>query len=144
MSSRILGREETFTNRICETKKRPDRLVVAGSFDWADVAELADALDSKSSTRESVWVRPPPSAPSQILHFPSILRGKMSFSVFAVCAFVRFLTFADFSKTMLRKHTKSIQNESSGSPPGIWRGVSDAFRAHCRALAVFLDGRVPP
>ena len=29
----------------------------------ADVAELADALDSKSSTRESVWVRPPPSAP---------------------------------------------------------------------------------
>ena len=30
----------------------------------ADVAELADALDSKSSTRESVWVRPPPSAPS--------------------------------------------------------------------------------
>ena len=31
----------------------------------ADVAELADALDSKSSTRESVWVRPPPSAPSK-------------------------------------------------------------------------------
>ena len=29
----------------------------------ADVAELADALDSKSGTRESVWVRPPPSAP---------------------------------------------------------------------------------
>jgi hypothetical protein len=30
----------------------------------ADVAELADALDSKSSTRKGVWVRPPPSAPS--------------------------------------------------------------------------------
>jgi integrase len=30
----------------------------------ADVAELADAPDSKSGTRESVWVRPPPSAPS--------------------------------------------------------------------------------
>jgi hypothetical protein len=29
----------------------------------ADVAELADALDSKSGTRKSVWVRPPPSAP---------------------------------------------------------------------------------
>src|SRR3989441_7301818 len=29
----------------------------------ADVAELADALDSKSSTRQSVWGRPPPSAP---------------------------------------------------------------------------------
>ena len=29
----------------------------------ADVAELADAPDSKSGTRESVWVRPPPSAP---------------------------------------------------------------------------------
>jgi hypothetical protein len=31
----------------------------------ADVAELADAPDSKSGTRESVWVRPPPSAPSK-------------------------------------------------------------------------------
>jgi hypothetical protein len=30
------------------------------------VAELADALDSKSGTRESVWVRPPPSAPSEM------------------------------------------------------------------------------
>ena len=30
----------------------------------ADVAELADALDSKSSIREDVWVRPPPSAPN--------------------------------------------------------------------------------
>ena len=29
----------------------------------ADVAELADAPDSKSGTRKSVWVRPPPSAP---------------------------------------------------------------------------------
>ena len=31
----------------------------------ADVAELADALDSKSGIRKDVWVRPPPSAPSQ-------------------------------------------------------------------------------
>ena len=30
----------------------------------ADVAELADALDSKSGIRKDVWVRPPPSAPS--------------------------------------------------------------------------------
>jgi hypothetical protein len=30
----------------------------------ADVAELADALDSKSSIFTDVWVRPPPSAPS--------------------------------------------------------------------------------
>ena len=29
----------------------------------ADVAELADALDSKSSVFTDVWVRPPPSAP---------------------------------------------------------------------------------
>ena len=29
----------------------------------AGVAELADAPDSKSGTRESVWVRPPPPAP---------------------------------------------------------------------------------
>src|SRR5213593_931073 len=34
----------------------------------ADVAELADALDSKSGTRKSVWVRPPPSAPSSRTH----------------------------------------------------------------------------
>ena len=33
----------------CETVARP-----------AGVAELADALDSKSSTRKSVWVRTPP------------------------------------------------------------------------------------
>ena len=32
-------------------------------FPRADVAELADALDSKSSIREDVWVRPPPSVP---------------------------------------------------------------------------------
>ena len=31
----------------------------------ADVAELADALDSKSSVFTDVWVRPPPSAPCQ-------------------------------------------------------------------------------
>ena len=31
----------------------------------ADVAELADALDSKSGIRKDVWVRPPPSAPFQ-------------------------------------------------------------------------------
>jgi hypothetical protein len=33
----------------------------------ADVAELADALDSKSGIRKGVWVRPPPSAPPQFL-----------------------------------------------------------------------------
>src|SRR5258708_8992708 len=32
----------------------------------ADVAELADALDSKSGIRKDVWVRPPPSAPLKI------------------------------------------------------------------------------
>jgi hypothetical protein len=30
---------------------------------------------------------------------------------FATCALGRFLAFADFSKTMLRKHTQSIQSE---------------------------------
>ncbi|MGP8199457.1 MAG: hypothetical protein ACLQU4_08150 [Limisphaerales bacterium] len=60
----------------------------------------------------------------------------MSFSVFAVCAFVRFLTFADFSKTMLRKHTKSIQDESSGSLPGISRGCLMRFGRECGRIAV--------
>ena len=34
---------------------------IYGKSNWqADVAELADALDSKSGTRKSVWVRAPP------------------------------------------------------------------------------------
>ena len=33
----------------------------------ADVAELADALDSKSSVFTDVWVRPPPSVPKLLL-----------------------------------------------------------------------------
>jgi hypothetical protein len=33
------------------------------AFAAAGVAELADALDSKSSTRKGVWVRAPPPAP---------------------------------------------------------------------------------
>src|SRR3954464_5339895 len=47
----------------------------------ADVAELADALDSKSGTLTSVWVRPPPSAP---LSFSSI--SKISSATSAVFA----------------------------------------------------------
>lgn len=43
--------------------QRPTGKVVNTETFVADVAELADALDSKSSTRKSVWVRPPPSAP---------------------------------------------------------------------------------
>ena len=39
----------------------------------ADVAELADALDSKSSIREDVWVRPPPSAPSKSTTYVDLL-----------------------------------------------------------------------
>jgi hypothetical protein len=53
---------------------------------------------------------------------------------FAMCAFVRFLSFADSSKTMLRKHTKSIQNESAVSLPDVLQGVSpDALAARPRA-----------
>jgi hypothetical protein len=52
-----------------------------------------------------------------------------------MCAFLRFLTFADFSKTMLRKHTKSIHDESAVSLPGVrqkgvpmfWRGARVRF-----------------
>jgi hypothetical protein len=42
----------------------PNGLLVPPSPE-ADVAELADALDSKSSTGNSVWVRSPPSALSR-------------------------------------------------------------------------------
>jgi hypothetical protein len=42
----------------------------------ADVAELADALDSKSSVRKDVWVRPPPSVEriSNLLETPNAER----------------------------------------------------------------------
>ena len=42
---------------------RTSRPMRNGSTSPAGVAELADALDSKSSTRKSVWVRTPPPAP---------------------------------------------------------------------------------
>jgi hypothetical protein len=42
----------------------------------ADVAELADALDSKSSIREDVWVRPPPSAPPFAKDFIAVLLSR--------------------------------------------------------------------
>src|SRR6478736_6212901 len=54
MSDSVGGRENLFTS------VRPKNIVSP----VADVAELADALDSKSGTLTSVWVRPPPSAPS--------------------------------------------------------------------------------
>jgi hypothetical protein len=41
---------------------RTSRPMRNGSTSPAGVAELADALDSKSSTRKSVWVRTPPPA----------------------------------------------------------------------------------
>ncbi len=37
------------------------KLITTSLLTIADVAELADALDSKSSVRKDVWVRPPPS-----------------------------------------------------------------------------------
>ena len=40
---------------------------------WADVAKLADALDSKSCVLTDVWVRPPPSAPSNSTSRTSLL-----------------------------------------------------------------------
>ena len=44
----------TYKNRVSEWK--------------AGVAELADALDSKSSGRKAVWDRAPPPAPSKNAH----------------------------------------------------------------------------
>ena len=53
---------------LCRLKKRhllqPGEIYILRTR--ADVAELADALDSKSGIRKDVWVRPPPSAPSKI------------------------------------------------------------------------------
>ena len=50
----------------------------------ADVAELADALDSKSGGRKAVWVRPPPSAPFKFLN---CLLLEMCIGIFKKCAF---------------------------------------------------------
>jgi hypothetical protein len=54
---------------------RTSRAMRNGSTSPAGVAELADALDSKSSTRKSVWVRTPPPALS-----PAILTRRPSLS----------------------------------------------------------------
>ena len=40
-------------------------IFVDPEFNGAEVVELVDALDSKSSGRKPVWVRVPPSAPDQ-------------------------------------------------------------------------------
>ena len=48
---------------VHETYLLPPPRSYISSHQTADVAELADALDSKSGTRKGVWVRPPPSAP---------------------------------------------------------------------------------
>lgn len=59
----------------------------------ADVAELADALDSKSGIREDVWVRPPPSAPiaakrHKLGYIRPLMNGALKFLVFIGCIIV--------------------------------------------------------
>ena len=71
-SGSVTGREVSSSSkcdlrRIRETVNKlvyfaGGRFIFCGTV--ADVAELADALDSKSGIRKDVWVRPPPSAPS--------------------------------------------------------------------------------
>lgn len=53
------GRSFTSQNLVYIVRATP---IITGTL-VADVAESADALDSKSGIREDVWVRPPPSAP---------------------------------------------------------------------------------
>src|ERR1041384_5619953 len=61
--ARALGREAREGKTLFASRLRQPYFTRTA----ADVAELADAPDSKSGTRESVWVRPPPSAPPRIL-----------------------------------------------------------------------------
>src|SRR5215471_14491139 len=68
--------EETFkqfVSTLLEHLRFSQGALLIASFHNADVAELADALDSKSSTGNSVWVRPPPSAGS-----PPLMRFLMN------------------------------------------------------------------
>jgi hypothetical protein len=44
---------------------------------WAGVAELADALDSKSGSLTGVWVRPPPPAPTSNARLPPQIRDSI-------------------------------------------------------------------
>ena len=84
----------------------------------ADVAELADALDSKSSTRESMWVRPPPSAPSMTPRrkaIPvSIHKACCNVAGFDLFGCVLLLAIACFPSWMFRKHTESVHGKDRG------------------------------
>ncbi len=68
----------------------------------ADVAELADALDSKSGIRKDVWVRPPPSAPLEhqgvAVKKSRIYRHIIAVTIFAVAVFDLSCRFLDFTK----------------------------------------------
>ena len=67
-------------HRLCYNNKRRQGKPLAAS-EYADVAELADALDSGSSSLKRVWVQIPSSAPKKssklrLGAFSLVLRGR--------------------------------------------------------------------
>ncbi len=59
--------------RVCLSKHSSRGMVVRFGSTRAGVAELADALDSKSSVRKDVWVRVPPPVLQALTRFSGLL-----------------------------------------------------------------------
>jgi hypothetical protein len=80
----------------------------------AGVAELADALDSKSSGREAVWVRaPPPALLIQDSLFPRRIASPIATE--------------RFSRPREEKHLRGT--ESSGMLMRVWKREGHKFRS---------------
>ena len=96
----------------------------------ADVAELADALDSKSGIRKDVWVRPPPSAPPLASFSKAVLFSGMNTQI-------RFHSKSDIPTKPLwhcPKCSRSFANRNQSHFCGSLRDLEAHFRGKPRAV----------
>src|SRR5262249_53499909 len=96
--------------RPCASTTAPLSFLISSA---ADVAELADALDSKSGTRKSVWVRPPPSAPN---------KNQREMQVFAL-NFRTGMRIAPFEEMAFRDPTRLLLSGPNGCTESNHKGT---------------------